>query len=288
MLQSFLITFAEYTLDVLPYFFLASLFGATLQSLGGTTFISSKVINSRYGPIVTAGIGAFVPLCSCSMIPIARTINSFSRESYAPVLSFLVTAPVISPVVIILTFGVFGLEITMLRIIYALLFAFLLSILAHLFFKKNEILPLIQEGPREDKYIKKKFEIFFSSFKDLFLSTGKYILIGLLIASLIKVLIPQNLIVSFSSQPFSYPLIAFISVPIYVCSGEEVPIAKAFYDLGLTRGQVLTFMLASTGICIPTVTALMTFMPRSIISLYVGAWLLVSILLGLFTDVILN
>ena len=26
---------------------------------------------------------------------------------------------------------------------------------------------------------------------------------------------------------FSYPLISFMSVPIYVCSGEEVPIAKA-------------------------------------------------------------
>ena len=288
MLQSFLITFAEYTLDVLPYFLLASLFGAILQSFGGARLISAKVVNSRYASLITSWIGALVPLCSCSMIPVARTINSLAKTSYAPTLSFLITAPILSPVVIVLTFGVFGLEITILRILYAFLFALILSTIVHMFFQKNELLPLIQIGPRGNQKDQRKIEIFFSSFKDLFLSTGKYILIGLLIASLIKVLIPQNLIVSFASSPLSYPLIALVSVPMYVCSGEEVPIAKAFYDVGLTQGQALTFMFASAGICIPTVTALMNFMPRSIVFLYGSSWFLVSILAGLLTDVILN
>jgi len=118
MLRTFLLTFWEYTLDVLPFFLLASLIGAVLQSLGGARIVGARLVNSSYAPVLTAGMGAVVPLCSCSMIPVARTINALSRKSYAPVLSFLITAPVLSPLVILLTFGVFGLEVTLLRILW--------------------------------------------------------------------------------------------------------------------------------------------------------------------------
>ncbi len=285
MLRSFLSTFVEYTADVFPYFLLASLIGAILQSLGGARLVSGRLVNSRYAPLFTAGVGAVVPLCSCSMIPVARTINSFSRRSYAPVLSFLITAPVLSPLVILLTFGVFGLELTLLRVLYVLLFALTLSVAVHFLFPKREILPLIQGGFQEERG---KFETFLRSFRDLFLSTGKYVLLGLLIASLIKVLVPEELIASFASHPLSYPLIALLSVPIYVCSGEEVPIARSLHELGLTHGQALTFMLASTGICVPTVVALLNFLPRRIVFLYGASWFLVSLLAGFLTDAFLN
>ena len=285
MLQSFLSTFAEYTADVFPYFLIASLIGATLQGLGGARLVSGRLINSRYGPLFTAGVGAVVPLCSCSMIPVARTINSFSRGSYAPVLSFLITAPVLSPLVILLTFGVFGLEITILRVLYALLFALTLSVAVHFFLPKRNIFPLIQGGFQDEK---ERLKTFLHSFRDLFLSTGKYVLLGLIIAALIKVLVPSELIASFASHPLSYPLIALLSVPIYVCSGEEVPIARSLHELGLTPGQALTFMLASTGICVPTIVALLNFLPRRIVFLYGISWFLVSILSGFLTDAFIN
>ncbi len=282
MLEVFLKTFLDYTADVLPYFLIASLVGAALQSVGGLRLISSRLAGSAPAPLITALMGAVVPLCSCSMIPVARTINSFSGGSYAPVVSFLVTAPTLSPVVLLLTFGVFGWEMTVLRVVSTAVFALVLAVAVHLLFAKSATVPLLQGASPDGE------EGFVKRFVTLFVSTGKYVLLGLLIASLVKSFLPQDLVLSFAGSPVSYPLISLLSVPIYVCSGEEVPIARSFYDLGLKPGQALTFMLASTGVCIPTIVALVSFLPKGVVALYTLSWLVFAVSAGVLTDAVLN
>uniref|UniRef100_A0A7C2YWN0 Permease n=1 Tax=Hydrogenobacter sp. TaxID=2152829 RepID=A0A7C2YWN0_9AQUI len=85
---------------------------------------------------------------------------------------------------------------------------------------------------------------------------------------------------------FSYPLISFMSVPIYVCSGEEVPIAKALTEVGFTWGNALTFMLGGTGTCMPTILAVMRFLPKALVLAYVIFWILFSMTMGFLYDII--
>ena len=284
MFLNFLETFFDYILDVLPYFLLASLVGAGLQSLFGSKLLRKDMLNSPLAPIATAVFGATIPVCSCSMIPLARSMDSFSR-SYAPVVAFLVTAPVLSPVTLFLTFGMFGFQITAFRFIFSFLFAVLLAYSVVLLFSKSATLPFLQGASGERKG---KLSEFLKNFRSLTLSTGRYVLLGLLIASLLKVLVPQDLVLKFSGSFLSYPLTSLVSVPIYVCSGEEVPIAKSMYELGLKPGQSLTFMLASSGICIPTITALLSFLPKRLVLLYSVSWFLFATVAGLITDYLLS
>ena len=284
MFLNFLETFFDYILGVLPYFLLASLVGAGLQSLFGSKPFRKDMLNSPLAPIVTAVFGATIPVCSCSMIPLARSMDSFSR-SYAPVVAFLVTAPVLSPVTLFLTFGMFGFQITAFRFIFSFLFAVLLAYSVVLLFSKSATLPLLQGASGERKG---KLSEFLKNFRSLTLSTGRYVLLGLLIASLLKVLVPQDLVLKFSGSFLSYPFISLVSVPIYVCSGEEVPIARSMYELGLKPGQSLTFMLASSGICIPTITALLSFLPKRLVLLYSVSWFLFATVAGLITDYLLS
>ena len=65
---------------------------------------------------------------------------------------------------------------------------------------------------------------------------------------------------------------------------EEIPIAKSFVDLGFTQGQALTFMLASAGICIPTISATFKFFPRNLAIFYVLVWFIGSIIGGVIYD----
>ncbi len=284
MFLNFLETFFDYILGVLPYFLLASIVGAGLQSLFGSKPFRKDMLNSPLAPIVTAVFGATIPVCSCSMIPLARSMDSFSR-SYAPVVAFLVTAPVLSPVTLFLTFGMFGFQITAFRFIFSFLFAVLLAYSVVLLFSKSATLPLLQGASGERKG---KLSEFLKNFRSLTLSTGRYVLLGLLIASLLKVLVPQDLVLKFSGSFLSYPFISLVSVPIYVCSGEEVPIARSMYELGLKPGQSLTFMLASSGICIPTITALLSFLPKRLVLLYSVSWFLFATVAGLITDYLLS
>ncbi|RLJ71380.1 hypothetical protein BCF55_1682 [Hydrogenivirga caldilitoris] len=276
----FLKVFWDYTLDVLPYFLLAALAGATLQTFVGDRFLSRKLLSSPLAPFFAAMLGATVPVCSCSMIPIARAIDSLSGKSYAPVVAFLVTAPVLSPVVLVLTAGMLGMEMTLFRVAFPLLYAMSIAYLSSLVFKKHLSLPLFQgSGSRVNSK-----HLFVRNLRSLLFSTGKYLLLGLAIAALIKVLTPPNLIASFSGSILSYPLISLLSVPVYVCSGEEVPIGRSLRDMGMSDGQVLTFMLASSGICIPTIAALFSFLPRKLVLLYTLSWFVFATLVGMIVD----
>ncbi len=285
MFSAFLRTFADYTLDVLPYFLGASVLGALLQSLWGERLIRSSFLRKPYAPVITASLGAAIPLCSCSMIPVARTIDSLSGRSYAPAVAFLITAPVLSPVTLLLTYGMFGIKLTLVRFLSTFLFAVAVAYLISLVFNKPPVIPLVQGGSGNEPAT--LWERFFTNFRSLFVSTGKYVLLGLFIAAVVKVLVPQSMIEPVTGSVLSYPLVSLISVPVYVCSGEEVPIARSLVDLGFKPGQALTFMLASSGICLPTVLALLSFFPRALVLTYTSAWFVFSALTGLLTDIIL-
>jgi len=278
---NFINKFWHYSIEILPYFFVATIFGAFIQSYLSFNFIR-KFVNKKFlSPIITAFFGASAPVCSCSMIPIAQTINSLSK-SYAPAISFLISAPILSPVIFFLMLGMFGWELTIFRFIFGFILAVITAYLMDLFFKKPPTLPMFSSGGQSQN----KWQAFKTAFKEIFIGTGKYVLLGLLIASAIAVLIPSSLVTKFSSFPFSYLFITIFSIPIYVCSGEEIPIAKSFVDLGFTQGQALTFMLASAGICIPTISATFKFFPKKLAIFYVLVWFIGSVIGGLLFDIL--
>ena len=69
-------------------------------------------------------------------------------------------------------------------------------------------------------------------------------------------------------------------------AGEEIPIGKSLLELGLTEGQVLTFMFAGSGICIPTIMATIKFFPKKLVYYYVAVWFIGSIIAGVSYDLI--
>ncbi|MGK0690409.1 MAG: permease [Aquificaceae bacterium] len=281
LLTNFLKTFYDYTVDIIPYFLIALVITSLLQSFTKLSWLKAILKKEKVAPIYTGILGGLLPLCSCSMLPVANLINSMSK-SYAPVLSFLIIAPVISPVTLLLTYGYFGLSMTLVRLIGTFIFAISFAYLVSFFFTKPKTLPIMMGGDGKSKNSK----LFFYILKDNLFGIGKYLFLGIFIASLIKVLVPASLIKPIAGSLFSYPLISFMSVPIYVCSGEEVPIAKALKEVGFTWGNALTFMLGGTGICMPTILAVMKFLPKALVFAYVVFWLIFSMVMGILYDII--
>ncbi len=280
MFEQFVNKFLGYSLEVFPYFFIATVIGAFIQSYVSFNIVR-RFINRGYSPVITAFFGSSVPVCSCSMIPIAQTINSLSR-SYAPAVAFLISAPILSPVIFFLMIGMFGWKLTIFRFVFGFFTAVITAYIVNIFFKKPPTLPMISSKGQSLS----RWQVFKTAFKDIFIGTGKYVLIGLLIASAVAVLIPSSVVTRFSEFPFSYIFIAVFSIPIYVCSGEEIPIAKSFVDLGFSQRQALTFIFASAGICVPTISATFKIFPRKLAAFYVLVWFLGSIAGGILFDLI--
>lgn len=279
----FLYNFYTYTKEILPYFLVALLVVSLLEAYTSLSWLKKLTSKEKVAPIYTGILGGLLPLCSCSMIPVANLINSNSK-SYAPVVSFLIVAPVISPVTLILTYGLFGLKMTLFRLFATFTFALIMAYLVGYLFKKPKSLPMFST---EKEKSSGKPRIFLSTFRKEALSVGKYLIMGIVVASAIKTFIPPSLVSPFAGTPFSYPLLSLVAVPIYVCSGEEVPIAKALTQIGLTQGNALTFMLGGTGTCLPTLFAVLKFLPKGLVVLYLTGWFIFSSISGLVYDIIL-
>jgi len=274
--MEFFKNFYSYLVEIVPFFVLAVFVSAFLKATVKPSLFLGFLSKRHSAPIFTALLGAVAPMCSCSMLPFANFINSYSK-GYGPVLAFLITAPTLSPVILLLTYGLFGLDVSIYRLVGSLAYALLVAFAVGYFFKKP---PTLQMKMKEDS---SKRSAFLEGLREQ-LPVVKYLLIGIAIASLIKTYTPAWLAVSLSKTPLAYPLISLVAVPIYVCSGEDVVLGRAMMDVGFTTGQAITFMLGSSGVCLPTIFALFSFLPKRVVFAYSAGWFIFSIITGLIYD----
>jgi uncharacterized membrane protein YraQ (UPF0718 family) len=274
--MEFFKNFYSYLVEIVPFFVLAVFVSAFLKAIVKPFIFLKFLSKRRSAPIFTALLGAVSPMCSCSMLPFANFINGYSK-GYGPVLAFLITAPTLSPVILLLTYGLFGLDVSIYRLVVSLAYALLVAFAVEYFFKKP---PTLQMKIRDNS---SKRSAFLEGLREQ-LPVVKYLLIGITIASLIKTFTPTWLTANLSKTPLVYPLISLVAVPIYVCSGEDVVLGKSMVDVGFTTGQAITFMLGSSGVCLPTIFALFSFLPRKVVFAYSAGWFMFSILTGLIYD----
>ena len=274
--MEFFKNFYSYLVEIVPFFVLAMFVSAFLKAMVKPSLFLKFLSKRRSAPIFTALLGAVAPMCSCSMLPFANFINGYSK-GYGPVLAFLITAPTLSPVILLLTYGLFGFDVSIYRFLGSLAYALLVAFAVGYFFKKP---PTLQMKIRDSS---SKRSAFLEGLREQ-LPVVKYLLIGIAIASLIKTFTPTWLTASLSKTPLVYPLISLVAVPIYVCSGEDVVLGRAMVDVGFTTGQAITFMLGSSGVCLPTIFALFSFLPKRVVFAYSGGWFIFSILTGLIYD----
>lgn len=274
--MEFFKNFYSYLVEIVPFFVLAMFVSAFLKARVKPSLFLKFLSKRHSAPIFTALLGAVSPMCSCSMLPFANFINSYSK-GYGPVLAFLITAPTLSPVILLLTYGLFGLDVSIYRFLGSLAYALLVAYAVEYFFKKP---PTLQMKIKDSS---SKRSAFLEGLREQ-LPVVKYLIIGIAIASLIKTYTPTWFTASISKTPLAYPLISLVAVPIYVCSGEDVVLGRAMVDVGFTTGQAITFMLGSSGVCLPTIFALFSFLPRKVVFAYSAAWFMFSILTGLVYD----
>jgi uncharacterized membrane protein YraQ (UPF0718 family) len=274
--MEFFKNFYSYLVEIVPFFVLAMFISAFLKAMVKPSLFLKFLSNRHSAPIFTALLGAVAPMCSCSMLPFANFINGYSK-GYGPVLAFLITAPTLSPVILLLTYGLFGLDVSIYRFMGSLAYALLVAFAVEYFFKKP---PTLQMKMRDNS---SKRSALLEGLREQ-LPVVKYLLIGIAIASLIKTFVPTSLTASLSKTPLAYPLISLVAVPIYVCSGEDVVLGRAMVDVGFTTGQAITFMLGSSGVCMPTIFALFSLLPKKVVFAYSAGWFIFSILTGLIYD----
>lgn len=161
---------------------------------------------------------------------------------------FLVTAPIINPIVLFATYSAFGnsIKLAFLRALGAIVIALILGIFLGFFWKE----PIQKENPiacHEHDFshlgpARKVFQIFIQAI-DEFFDMGRYLVFGCLFAAIVQVYVPTRILTSISASPvLAILLLMFLAFLLSLCSEADAFIgASLLSSFGLA--PVLAFLI---------------------------------------------
>jgi uncharacterized membrane protein YraQ (UPF0718 family) len=203
--------------------------------------------------LLAAAIGVIAPLGSYVVIPLSASL--FLLGTPLPVLmALLVSSPLIDPNLFILTAGAFGYKLALARLVSSFFLGLAAGYITQWLLKldviqENRILKndagmtaSVPEANPEMKAITK----FFKSLSGMTLCICKYFFLSIILAALIKILTPPDLMLKlFSGNNFLSVLFSTAAgIPFYTCGGAAIPVVRELADFGLSQGAVLAFFIA--------------------------------------------
>lgn len=288
--------FFRLTVTVLPFFFFGAAFSAALETRLKPAF-AEKYLKSGFKGIVNAGLlGAILPGCACATMPMAEGIKR-KGASLGVVSAFIMVSPLLSPQTVILTYALLGLKFTVARVLFSLIGALVIGLVYEALqkhgvrgFAFSDVKPAtVCCGSCLGSADVSQKKSFFKSFVSITKELARYFLIGMFIASLMIVLVPEDAIPRYigSSGPFAYIVAVLVGVPVYMCEGEEIPITRSLLELGLGTGPAFAFMLGSIGTCIPTMIMAQKVIGRIPTMAYILFWFIFAAVSGYLAGVVI-
>lgn len=276
------------TNDMAPYLLLGFLIAGALYAYLPQDRIKMYLGKANARSVFNASLlGVPLPLCSCGVIPTGVSFykNGASKGSSV---SFLISTPQTGVDSILVTYSMLGLPFALIRPVIALITGFFGGIFTNRIEKETQTntVNLNQVGTFTEGSKKNRFNrMFHYGFVEFLEDIAKWLVIGLLIAALIGVAVPDNFFAGYIRSDFLGMLIILVaSVPLYVCATSSVPIAAMLILKGLSPGAALVFLMAGPATNAATMTVIGNVMGRKTLYSYLISIIAGALLFGLLID----
>lgn len=252
------IIFMSIFFESLPFLLLGSIISSIIE-----TYVSdetmAKIIpkNPIFGSIVGIIMGFFLPACDCAVIPVSKRLLK-KKVPINVAISFMLASPIINPVVLLSTYYAFYKtepNIFWLRLILGIVIALIIGIIMGIIFIKKEVITNNTDECHEDgcechhhdhkiKHTIKGdiLSIFRHTASDLF-EVVKYLMFGALIASLVQVLLPRNILTMFNNNTYlSVITLMLFAYLISLCSTSDSFVGKSLLSI-FNQSSVVAYLL---------------------------------------------
>lgn len=277
--------------EMSPYILLGFLFSGILHAFVKHEFMARHFAGNGFKQSLKAALlGVPLPLCSCGVLPTAISLRR-NGASVAATTSFLIATPQTGVDSIAATYSLLGLGFAITRPVAAFLSAIFGGTLMGKLAGKDEIngsSTTTSPTPLQPTFAGKMKDMFRYGFVDMVGSVGKWLVIGLIIAALITVLVPDDFFVNFAKYPILAMLaVVIIAIPMYVCATGSIPIALSLMLKGLTPGVAFVFLMAGPAVNFASYTLLSHTMGRRNTLMYIGIIAVSAIIVGCMIDYLL-
>jgi hypothetical protein len=229
------------------------------------------------GNIMAASLGIVTPFCSCSAIPLFLGFI----ESGIPLgvtFSFLIAAPMINEVAIVLLFGLFGWKTALIYVVTGLIIAITAGWIIGRLHLEKWVEPWVYElkagAHLEDEKISfsTRVKMGFEAVKEIVGKVWMYVMIGIAVGAGVHGYVPEDFMASFMGKSawYSVPLSVLIGIPLYSNAAGIIPIVSALIEKGAALGTALAFMMSVIGLSLPEMIILRKVLKLPLIFTFIG------------------
>lgn len=204
------------------------------------------------GNVMAALLGIVTPFCSCSAIPLFLGFV----ESGVPLgitFSFLIAAPMINEVAVILLYSMFGLKTAVIYILTGLTIAILAGWIIGRLRLEKWVEPWVYDmqkrkgdGESEKISFSGRIDMGFQAVKEIVGKVWLYVALGIAIGAGVHGYVPAEFMVSLMGKDVWYavPFSVLIGIPLYSNAAGIVPIVSVLIEKGAALGTSLAFMMS--------------------------------------------
>ncbi|MFA6234929.1 MAG: permease [Bacteroidota bacterium] len=231
------------------------------------------------GNVMGASLGIVTPFCSCSAVPLFIGFVT-TGVPLGVTFSFLIAAPMINEVALVLLFGLFGWEVAALYLSTGLLIAISAGwIIGRLKLERwveDWVYTINPEMPDADETAPSTWtdRIRFGreAVSEIVSKVWPYVLAGIAVGAGIHGYVPEDFMASIMGAEawWSVPLAVLIGIPMYGNAAGIIPIVQALLGKGAALGTVLAFMMAVIGLSLPETIILRKVLKVPLILTFIG------------------
>ena len=285
-MKEFLLSLLHVVCEMAPYLLLGFLIAGILHVFVPQGFYRKYLSkDNKWAVLWAALLGVPLPLCSCGVIPTAIGLRN-EKASKGAVASFLIATPQTGIDSILATFSLMGLGFAILRPVAALVTGVCGGLLVNRLVPEDDT-SFTSESSCSVESGNKLWRVLKYAYFKMIQDIGGRLVIGLLVAALIQVAIPDEFFLHFGSQPLLQMLVILVvAVPMYICSTGSIPVAAALIMKGLSPGAALVMLMAGPAVNLASILVVRKAMGRRFTWIYLLVIVGFSILFGLLINAI--
>lgn len=230
------------------------------------------------GNVLASVLGVFTPFCSCSAVPLFIGFVA-GGVPLGVTFSFLIAAPMVNEVALVLLFGLFGWRVAALYLSTGILIAIVAGwTIGRLHMEKyvEEWAfkaqvgsdPGLDAGLSWDDRIRRGLD----AVREIVSKVWVYVLVGIAVGAGIHGYVPADFMASFMGKGawWSVPLAVLLGIPMYSNAAGIIPVVHALLEKGAALGTVLAFMMSVIALSLPEMIILRKVLKLRLILTFVG------------------
>lgn len=248
------------------------------------------------GNVLASLLGIVTPFCSCSAVPLFIGFV----ESGIPLgvtLSFLIAAPVINEVALILLLGMFGWRVAALYVVSGLTMAIVTGLVIGRLGLERYVEDFVWKtrfkgGEDESDTLSwdARLERGGEAVREIVSKVWVYVIAGIGVGAGIHGYVPTDALSGYMGKDaawWSVPLVVLAALPLYSNAAAMAPVLQALVEKGAALGTALAFMMAVVGVSLPETILLRRVLKPQLIGVFVGVVTLAIIVTGYLFNAIL-